>query len=357
MLWLGIWAVWTLLALMSAAQTILVLSMHGVPFVWWFLVTRSLADWYTCAMFTPLFFWLARRYPIARGTWKKSLAIHFPIAVVAVVIKYSVYVPIEHVLIHLAGTLERSPMRLNDSISNALASNILLESMFIWATIAAVHGIEFYRRYRDRESAAHRLSAELSRAQLDALRAQLHPHFLFNTLNAIATLIHTDPDAADVMITRLADLMRAALQYASGHDCTLAEELMLARTYVEIMQRRFAERVTVDWSVPESLAAARVPAFLLQPLLENAFEHGASSSQASTNVAVRAQRSGDVLQVTVSDDGKGLPDDATIDEGVGLSNTRRRLAALYGAAASLVVGPTPASRGTTVTATLPFVSA
>ena len=344
MLWLGIWSVWTVLALMSAAQTAVTMTLRGGPIPWPMLIGRSLLDWYTCAMFTPLFFWLARRYPIARGTWKKSLAIHFPIAVAAVVVKYSIFVPIVRAVFHI-----RFPL------SIALASNIFLETMFIWATIAAVHGIEFYRRYRDREAAAHRLSAELSRAQLDALRSQLHPHFLFNTLNAIATLIHTDPDAADSMVTKLAELMRAALQYASGYDCTLADELLLARAYVDIMQRRFAERVRVDWQVPPSLAVARVPAFLLQPLLENAFEHGASNERAATNVAVRAVRDGDVLHVTVSDDGAGLPGD--VDEGVGLSNTRRRLAALYGAAASLVVGPARESRGTTVTATLPFVSA
>lgn len=346
MLWLGIWAVWTALALMSAAQTALLLSMRSIPFEWWTLLASRLADWYTCAMFTPLFLWLARRYPIGRDTWKKSLAIHFPIAVVAVIIKYAVYVPIERALSHRT-----------DSMPSVLVSNMLLETMFVWATIAAVHGIEFYRRYRDRDLAAHRLSAELSRAQLDALRSQLHPHFLFNTLNAIATLIHTDPDAADSMITRLADLMRGALQYASGHDCTLADELVLARTYVDIMQRRFAERVTVEWAIPPALAAARVPAFLLQPLLENAFEHGASNERPATTVAVRAERDGDVLHVTVSDDGAGLPDDASLDEGIGLSNTRRRLAALYGAAASLAVGPARESHGTTVTATLPFVAA
>jgi signal transduction histidine kinase len=347
MLWLGIWAVWTVLALLSAAQAALLFSMRGIPIDWWTLVGSRLADWYTCAMFTPLFLWLARRYPITRETWRKSLAIHFPIAIVAVVVKYSVYAPIERALFHRS-----------DSMPSMLASNMLVESMFVWATIAAVHGIEFYRRYRDRESVAHRLSAELSRAQLDALRSQLHPHFLFNTLNAIATLVHTDPEAADSMISRLADLMRAALLHASGHDCTLAEELVLARTYVEIMQRRFCERITVAWEVPSPLVVARVPAFLLQPLLENAFEHGASDAAASpTKVAVRAEREGDVLRVTVSDDGVGLPDDAAVDEGIGLSNTRRRLAALYGAAASLAVGGATGSRGTVVTATLPFVSA
>src|SRR5207249_4814797 len=138
----------------------------------------------------------------------------------------------------------------------------------------------------------------LSQAQLDALRAQLHPHFLFNTLNGIATLIHTNPDAADSMISRLADLLRGSLQHASGHDCTLGDELVLARTYVEIMQRRFADRVAVDWRVPATLAAARVPAFLLQPLLENVFEHGTDDAGVLTTcVEVRAERVGNLLRV------------------------------------------------------------
>jgi sensor histidine kinase YesM len=342
MLWLGIWAVWTLLALMSASQTALVLSLRGLPIDWGQLLLGRLADWYSCAIFTPLFFWLARRYPLERGGWKKSLAIHVPVSLAAVVVKYAIYVPLMRAISHRQAAM-----------SQVLAGNIFIETMFVWATIAGVHAIEFYRRYRERESAAHRLSAELSRAQLEALRAQLHPHFLFNTLNAIATLIHSDPDGADAMVSKLADLLRGALQYASGTDCTLADELALARTYVDIMQRRFAERVSVQWDIEPALGPARVPAFLLQPLLENAFEHGAAKSNgATTHVAVRAQRAGGALCVSVSDDGPGVADSSNAN-GIGLSNTRQRLAALYGAAASLAIGPASGG-GTTVTATIPY---
>lgn len=343
MLWLAIWAVWTLLALLAASQTAVVFALRNQPIDWFPLVAGRLADWYTCAMFTPLFVWLARRYPLDRGTWKKSLAIHLPVSVVCVVIKYSVYVPIARAL-----------YRQNAEVSTVLVSNIFIELMFVWATIGAVHAIEFYRRYRDRESLAHQLGAELSKAQLEALRAQLHPHFLFNTLNAIATLVHTDPDAADTTITRLADLLRASLQYSSGADCALGDELTLAQAYVDIMQRRFAGRVRVTWSVPDVLVSARVPAFLLQPLLENAFEHGADKETGgTTNVEVRAERSGEVLCVSVSDDGAGLAEGASSMDGIGLSNTRRRLGALYGSAASLVIAPAPRG-GTQVTATLPY---
>lgn len=346
MLWLGIWAVWTVLALMSAGQTAIVVGYHGQHVQWTPLILGRLADWYTCAIFTPFFFWLARRFPLERGTWKKSLAVHVPASIVAVFLKYAMYAPLARAIYHG-----------DRPLGELLAGNFVVESMFVWATIGAVHAIEFYRRYRERESAAHRLSAELSHAQLDALRAQLHPHFLFNTLNAIATLIHTDPNSADAMLSRLADLMRAALQYASGHDCTLADEMVLARTYVDIMQRRFAERVSVEWDVPDTLAPARVPAFLLQPLLENAFEHGTAKSESdTTRVQVRAVRAGDRLHVSVCDDGPGIPSGArSREDGVGLSNTRRRLAALYGAGATLAIGGAPAGgAGTIVIATIPY---
>jgi two-component system, LytTR family, sensor kinase len=342
MLWFGIWGVWTVLALMSASQTALTLASRGQVIMWTPLLVLRLADWYTCAIFTPPLLWLARRYPLEGGVWKRHLPIHVAASIVAVLLKYAIYVPLVRLITHA-----------DASMRQVLAANILTESMFIWATIGAIHTIEFYRRYRERESLAHRLSAELSKAQLDALRAQLHPHFLFNTLNAIATLVHTDPDAADDMIARLSGLLRASLQYSGDAACTLADELVLARTYADIMCRRFAERVAVEWSTPDELASARVPAFLLQPLLENAFEHGTRlETNATTNVVVHAERVGADLKVSVSDDGRGLsPED--MGGGIGLDNTRHRLAALYGAAASLIIGPGK-NGGTIVTATIPY---
>jgi sensor histidine kinase YesM len=343
MLWLGIWAVWTVLALMSASQIAIALAARGQAINWLPLIGLRLADWYTCAIFTPPLLWLARRYPLEARVWKRHLPIHAAASLVAVFIKYAIYVPIVRVVSHQ-----------QMSLSQVLLTNVLTELMFVWATIGAIHTIEFYRRYRDRESVANRLSLELSKAQLDALRAQLHPHFLFNTLNAIATLVHTDPDAADDMIARLSGLLRASLQYSGDAACTLADELVLARTYADIMCRRFAERVAVEWSTPADLSAARVPAFLLQPLLENAFEHGTRlETNATTHVRVSAERVGPALKVSVSDDGRGLSPSDDIDSGIGLDNTRNRLAALYGAAASLIIGPGN-NGGTTVTATIPY---
>src|SRR5690349_15371467 len=196
MLWLGIWAVWTVLALTSATQTALAFASRGQPINWGPLIVLRLADWYTCAIFTPPLLWLARRYPLEGGVWKRHLPIHAAASIVAVVLKYAIYVPIVRAITHADASMQQ-----------VLVANVLTELMFVWATIGAIHTIEFYRRYRERESLAHRLSAELSKAQLEALRAQLHPHFLFNTLNAIATLVHTDPDAADDMIARLSGLL------------------------------------------------------------------------------------------------------------------------------------------------------
>lgn len=343
MLWLGIWAIWTVLALLSASQVAITLAARGQEFLWSQLILGRLADWYTCAIFTPPLLWLGRRYPLEPGVWRRHLPIHAAASIVAVVLKYAIYVPLVRFMFDAKATM-----------SQALIANVFTELMFVWATIGAIHTIEFYRRYRERESVAHRLSAELSKAQLDALRAQLHPHFLFNTLNAIAALIHTDPDAADDMIARLSGLLRASLQYSGDAACTLADEVMLAKTYADIMCRRFAERVAVEWHTPDELAAARVPAFLLQPLLENAFEHGTRlETNAMTRVRVSAEREGAKLRVSVSDDGRGLATDDIDGGGIGLDNTRNRLAALYGAAASLIIGPGKTG-GTIVTATIPY---
>src|ERR671936_14601 len=257
---------WTLIAFMSASQTALFLAYRGTAFDWPPLIIGRLADWYTCAIFFPGFVWLAKRWPVEFNTWRRHLPIHLGASIVAVVLKYAIYLPIQD-------WLEPSRAR---SYRALLAGNALSELMIFWVTIAVIHAIEFYRRYREREKLALQLSTRLTRAQLDALRAQLRPHFLFNTLNAIATLIHRDAKAADTMIGRLADLLRASLQHEATHVVPLDVELDLARDYVGIMQGRFGDRLNVAWNVPTELMDVEVPAFVLQPLIENAFEHGLS---------------------------------------------------------------------------------
>jgi two-component system LytT family sensor kinase len=219
------------------------------------------------------------------------------------------------------------------------------------ATAAAIHAIEFYRRYREREVLSQQLQAQLTDAQLRALRAQLNPHFLFNTLNAVTTLLHRDPERADAMLTRLGELLRLTLRADPEHEIPLADEVALLDRYLEIMRMRFSDRVTVACEVHPDVERAMVPSFILQPLVENAFEHGIARSSGAGHVRVEAfaASEGQSLVLRVQDDGPGPEGNgagATAGKGVGISNTRRRLHEMYGPAGSLSL--TRASAGGTI---------
>jgi LytS/YehU family sensor histidine kinase len=270
----------------------------------------------------PPFLWLARRFPLERGTWRRHGPIHLAASAVAVIGKYAVLVPVLNTL---------AP-RTNATLTSLLVANALTDLIFNWSVIGVIHAVEFYRRYRERESVALQLASELSRAQLEVLRAQLQPHFLFNTLNAIATLMHRDPDGADSMLNRLADLLRATLHANASHEWPLREELEVARAYVDIMLRRYGSRVSAEWEVAEGIDDVLVPTFVLQPLIENAFEHGIDGDGSTLLIRIAASERAGRLRLTVRDDGPGA---ANGPEGIGLSNTRRRLAELYRESATL----------------------
>jgi LytS/YehU family sensor histidine kinase len=223
-----------------------------------------------------------------------------------------------------------------------LAGNAISEVMIFWAVVGVLHAVEFYRRYREREALTLELRAQLSQSQLDVLRAQLHPHFLFNVLNAATVLVHRDPEAADAMLTRLGELLRHALRSDPRHD-------------LDIMRTRFGDRLTVRRTIPADVASALVPTFVLQPLVENALEHGVDRVEGSAHVEIDAERDGDRLVLTVRDNGAGERADGRAGLGIGLTNTRARLAALYGETASLALRPR-AGGGTEVVLRLPFRS-
>ncbi len=190
---------------------------------------------------------------------------------------------------------------------------------------------EYFTAVRARDLAVARLETELVQAQLRALKAQLQPHFLFNTLHAITVLIRRDADAAIAMVLRLSDLLRLTLVDAERQEAPLADELQFLRLYLEIEQTRFRERLRVVWSVPAELERAAVPTLLLQPLVENAIRHGIEASPAGGRVAISAERAADRLRLRVANDGTGLRP-AHGRPGVGLAAVRGRLAKLYGEA-------------------------
>jgi LytS/YehU family sensor histidine kinase len=221
-----------------------------------------------------------------------------------------------------------------------LQSQFVSENIAFWCMAGVVHAIEFQRRAADREVLTSRLHAKLSEANLTALTARLQPHFLFNTLQGISTLLHRDPLAADAMLTRLSTLLRRVIEPPPRHEVTLATELELLEDYLAIAQARFGDRVTIRREVDPAARDGLLPYMALQPLVENAFEHGIARRAGHGTVTIAARRAGDTLEVSVSDDGHPMPGTPQAD-GVGLGTTRARLVALYGAAAALELGPAP----------------
>src|SRR2546423_9635151 len=334
--WVLVFAVWTFLAVFSSAQSAVYFLQRGKPIVWREMLSYRFADWYTCALFTPLFFWLARRYPIDRRTWRTALPLTLVATSVCVVLKYSLLVPLEHVLGLGEGL----------TIAGALSRNFASESMAFWAMLDITHAFESTRRYREREIAAADLRTRLSEAQLEALRSQIHPHFLFNTLHSISTLMHRDVDAADSMLARLSDLLRLTIKHRGENEIALRDELSLADHYLAIMSIRFGDRLTVERLIEPDTLDGLVPQFLLQPLLENALQHGVATTAGPALIEISARAGAGRLIVAVTDNGRGGPSANRGERhGIGLSNTRLRLEQLYGRDQSLTLVKLP-ERGT-----------
>jgi LytS/YehU family sensor histidine kinase len=218
-----------------------------------------------------------------------------------------------------------------------LLTNLAYNLLVYWAIVATAHGIEYYRTGREREVRASQLEARLAEARLQQLSMQLQPHFLFNTLNAIAELVHGSPDTADRMIAGLSVLLRETLADSSARAVPLRRELSLLGCYVDIQRVRFGPRLAVRVDAPPDTLDAAVPALLLQPLVENAIRHGLGSRSSAGRIEIAAARAGDRLTIRVRDDGAGLREGERGREGVGLANTRARLQALFGADVSLDV--------------------
>ena len=340
-------AVWTLLAVLSASQDVLNLMYRGEPVPWVRTFAVSFVDWYTCAAFTPLILWLVRRRPLASRAWLRRGVLYAAVTAAMVVLKYALYLPLRQLL---------AP-RPDLTLAGLLADRFFFEFLAFASVIGIALAVEYYRGLREREVRASRLEARLARAQLDALRSQIRPHFLFNTMNAISTLMHRDAEAADEMLSLLCDLLRETLEADGVQEVPLSHELRVLDLYFDIMRLRFSDRLTVDVRVDPEVLDAPVPHFILQPLAENAVEHGIARDPAAGRIVVAAERAEGGVRITVTDDGRGLADGAPGErrEGIGLSNTRERLRQLYGAAGTLRLHGS--GRGTQVELLLPAAGA
>jgi LytS/YehU family sensor histidine kinase len=231
-----------------------------------------------------------------------------------------------------------------------------LDVLVYWSLVGVCQAVTNFRSSQERERRAAELEARLTSAKLQALRMQINPHFLFNTLNSIATLVYVNPRAADEMLGELGELLRRSLDSMEEQEIPLAQELEFIGAYLSIEQKRFGERLRLEQSVPDELMKALVPALILQPLVENAIRHGIEPRRGPGLVSIEAKQEDKQLHLIVRDNGRGLPGadlNSSVRRGIGLANTQARLQGLYGQEQSFSFGKAE-PQGCRVDIHLPF---
>lgn len=349
-------AIWlALAALFTTSQAaVLAVKREDVPLLysfWW-----GGAEWLLYALLSPAVFALARRRPLTRT----SIGAALPVLLLGW-LAFHLASQLLYTLGDVTLQIEADPAwprQFWPTLAIYLSKKAAFTLIVFAGMITVAHLGRLMRTVRDREREAAQLEAALTRSRLEVLRGQLQPHFLFNTLNTVASLVHDDPEAAERVLAQLGDLLRLSLQSGDAGEVTLARELDFLERYVEIQRVRFADRLTVHLDIAPDARRALVPTFLLQPLVENAIRHGIEPRAAAGTVTVRAVRDGDCLRLAVTDDGVGIGPDGTNGRGtnghgVGLANTRQRLEQLHGAAQAMAVEPAEGG-GTTVRITIPW---
>jgi two-component system LytT family sensor kinase len=299
---------------------------------------EELTGGYAAGVVFLLLTWIVPRYPLERGNWARRLPAYLGLILLLGICHTTLMWLSRELLFPLVG-LGRYDYGL---MWYRYPMEFATQAPDITIFVALVHSWRWYQRTREREVQAARLEQELGRARLERLEAQLQPHFLFNTLNVISSLMYHDPARADRMLGRLSDLLRLTFQRSPEPEVALAEELEWLGWYLQIMQLRFGDRLTLRQDIAPDTLGLAVPRLLLQPLVENALKHGAARRAGPATVLISARQTGDRLLLSVEDDGPGVDDPATaIGSGVGLSNTAERLRTLYGNTGALTLTNRP----------------
>ena len=389
--WFGIFAFWTVLAVLTAANRLidqrelgLIVVSRTIP------IALAFQQMYTWALLTPLVFWIAGRFSVEQSsTWVKILVL----IAIGIVVAFSVDL-LNSTLVrefgggsHSSGAMGNGAPQPPGTIASfpsaggfggprgaaaqggvfGLFRGPMVVNHFIlfWGVLAAGFARDYFVRLRARERETARLQSEtaqlqtqLAEARLTALNAQLNPHFLFNTLNAVSSLVERDPRGVRRMIARLSELLRYTLNGGNEHEVLLAQEIAFLERYLEIMQIRFQGRLEIDVQLGDEAREALVPSLILQPLVENAVKHGVDKTSGTGKIRIHARREVDRLVMTVSDNGPGPSKVETVGKGeweggVGLDNIRQRLEQLYGSAQSLTLSESPTG-GTVAEIVMPF---
>jgi two-component system, LytTR family, sensor kinase len=348
--WVLFFVAATLCGLFLASQSYLIYRSYesrAIPIVP--VVVLALIQTWTWFLLLPGILAVANRFPLYRGVLSRSLAAHAVIGALFALADIAVRVLINSRLPwYAAAKPVPFTVRFQNMFLNGFHSNLLV----YWAIVGATQALAYYRKLEERELKAAQLETRLAQAQLQVLKIQLQPHFLFNTLHAISALVQKDPDAADHTIALLSDLLRLTLETGSEQEVSLQRELDFVERYLEIEQTRFGDRLTVRLEIADDVRDARVPSFVLQPLVENAIRHGIAPRSEGGCIEIIASRKDGELAMLVQDNGQGFAGTA-IREGLGLRNTRARLEQLYGAGDRLILTQAPGG-GTVVRLNIPL---
>jgi signal transduction histidine kinase len=332
--WVPILAIWTAYGLLLSAQYYVTSVLASRPAIWWVGLLLQMPQALVWGLATPGILWLGRRFPFERGRWPLSVAVHAVGSFGFVFLISLGYV--WHAPDVLPVAYPATPLLTR--AQNVFAAWGLADALLWWLVLAVGYAVDRDRKLRERQLVAAELETQLARADLQALKMQLHPHFLFNALHTIGSLVRTgDRDNAVRVTAGLGALLRRMLDHASQQEVPLKEELDFVRAYLEIEQIRFRDRLRIRIDADESVLDAKVPYLILQPLVENAIRHGIAPHLFAGLVAVKARRVDGRLVLAVRDDGPGVGEGDAARPGIGLTNTRARLERLYGGRYTLAV--------------------
>lgn len=356
--------IWTIIGIFFFSQGLTQKFVSHDPTPWWHYLLSWLVGVYIWALLTPAVFWIGRRFPIERLNLLGKIALHLLLSV-AVAIAQLVLESAVLLRLHVFPTIMSTFV---GTFGFLLIIGFHQGVITYWTILGVQYGIRYYHSDRERKQQALRLElraselqSQLMQAQLGALKMQLQPHFLFNTLNAIMVLVRQQKTRpAEDMLAHLSDLLRCVLEDVEAQEVPLRRELEYLQLYLSIEQVRFQDRLRVEIAADPALIEAAVPQMALQPIVENAIRHGVGRSSSAGRIKISATRASDTLELRVQDDGPGFlaqeprfRDDSIANKGIGLSNTRARLQQLYGDHAHLLTENDPGG-GAIVTLVLPY---
>lgn len=331
MKWAAIIAAWAILGVIYAGPIFLETQLENMGHSPWRVFGWGILIWLAWAPLTPAMIWFARRYSLIGGAWKSSLLIHLP-AFLLMSVAHSAAGTAITLGVRPFDNMGSSPKAFWPRFIGQAQGSFGADLLVYGGVIGICYALDYYRKFREREFVASRLEAQLAQAQLDTLRMQLHPHFLFNTLNGIVGLVRDNKNHAAVgMLVGLSDLLRHTLDNSSRQEVELREELNFIKLYLSIQEMRFSDRLQIELNIDPSTTRALVPNLILQPLTENALRHGFGRSADSGLVGISSAVENGHLRLTVYDNGAGLPENWQLNgsAGIGLANTAARLQQLY----------------------------